>query len=264
VPAYGECAAATHLLTGLSVGAFQLRSGGALRTGASLTVGEAGGGARTSSAEQLLQQSGDPTSCAASTDAAPELGCSAPIQAFLEPLPRYAAQKGSGTMRATFSAEDASRPWELREGQAFVCKLPCTRWVTPSQTFQLRAEGGPVPETIDVTELRLHATANEVDVRTYPRDAGMFTTGIVTTALGGAGIFFGGFFALMGGLGERDGLAIAGGVTAAAGAIAIAPGVWMILESSPRTEVTPIGATPGPGGTFAGATPPRLTVGGAF
>src|SRR5690606_33011767 len=148
-----------------------------------------------------------------------------------------------------FSAEDPSRTWELRANQEFVCKLPCTRWVTPAETFQIRSDGGPVPETIDITELRSMAGgghAGDVDVRTYPRDTGLMVGGITTAALGGMAIFFGGFFALMGGVGDEPGLTTTGGVAAALGAVAIAPGVWMIVESAPRTEVTQLGG-PAPG-----------------
>jgi hypothetical protein len=172
VPDYGECAAATHVLIGLSVGAFTLRSGGSLRAGAGIMLADAGGGLSTASAEQVLRESGDPESCKLSTDESPDIGCSSPIQALLEPLPRFARERGSGTMRATFSAEDPGRTWELRSNQEFVCKLPCTRWVTPAETFQIRSDGGPVPETIDITELRGHGGAGDVDVRTYPRDTG--------------------------------------------------------------------------------------------
>lgn len=242
VPDYGECAGATHLLTGLSSGAFKLRSGGSLRGGAEVGVGELGAGASTRSSEQVLRESGDPESCKASTDDAPQLDCSAPIQAFLEPLPRFAAEKGQGTARATFSAVDASRPWELRTPQDFVCKLPCTRWIKPGDSFLVRAEGGALPETIEVAGLHRHAGASELDVRAYPRDGGLLTSGIVTTALGGVGVFFGGFFALFGAMAERDGLVVAGGVTSAIGAVAVVPGIWMIVESGARTEITEVGA----------------------
>lgn len=244
VPDYGECAGATHLLTGLSSGAFKLRSGGSLRGGAGLGVGELAAGASSESSEQVLRESGNPESCKASTDEAPELDCSAPIQAFLEPLPRFAAERGQGTSRATFSAADASRPWELRTQQEFVCKLPCTRWIKPGDAFQVRAEGGTLPETIEVEDLHRHAGAAELDVRAYPRDGGMLTSGIVTTALGGVGVFFGGFFALFGAMAERDGLVVAGGVTSAVGAVAVVPGIWMIVESGARTEITPVGFAP--------------------
>ena len=117
----------------------------------------------------------------------------------------------------------------------------CGAWNTLQE---VRAEGGTLPETIEVEDLHRHAGAAELDVRAYPRDGGMLTSGIVTTALGGVGVFFGGFFALFGAMAERDGLVVAGGVTSAVGAVAVVPGIWMIVESGARTEITPVGFAP--------------------
>ncbi len=143
VPDYGECAQATHLLTALSIGSFKLHSGGTLDGGVSAGVGAYGGGARTSSAETLLREAGDFDTCKLATDETTDIGCSSPIQAFLVPLPRFARERGSGTLRVTFAAGSSDRPWELRSNQQFVCRTPCQRWVNPSESYQLRTEGGP-------------------------------------------------------------------------------------------------------------------------
>jgi hypothetical protein len=47
----------------------------------------------------------------------------------------------------------------------------------------------------------------------------------------------GGILALAGGLDERDGLLVAGGVTAGIGVVAILPGVYLITTSGSEAEV---------------------------
>jgi hypothetical protein len=237
VPDYGDCAQATHLLTGLSIGSFKLRSGGTLSAGASLSVGENAAGTKTSSSETVLRESGDFESCKHSTDEAADMGCSAPIQAFLTPLPRFARERGAGTVKVTFASGTGDKAWELRQNQQFVCRTPCTRWVNPADSYQLKTEGGVVPETLDVPNLRAYSGAGAVEVVATPTQQGSFSTGVVLTAVGGGVIFIGGFLSLFGAMAERDGMVVGGAVTAGVGAIAIVPGVWLITSSGPRVDV---------------------------
>jgi hypothetical protein len=236
VPDYGDCAAATHLLIGVSIGSFKLHSGGTLNASASVTAGELGGGMKTQSGESLLRESGDFDSCKAATDETPEMNCSSPIQAFLAPLPRFAKERGSGTLRVTF-ASGTNDGWELRSNDRFVCRTPCTRWVNPSDSYQLRTERGPDFQTLDVPELREYVGSNELEVRAYPRSNGAFVGGIVAAGVGGGLAFMGGMLALAGGVADRSGLLWAGGITAGVGLIAVGPGVYMIVTSGSRTEV---------------------------
>jgi hypothetical protein len=236
VPDYGECAAATHLLTGISIGSFKLHSGGTLDAGATVGVGEVGGGMKTSSAESLLREAGDFDSCKQSTDETPEMNCSSPIQAFLTPLPRFAKQRGSGTLRVTFAA-GTNDAWELRSNDQFVCRTPCTRWVNPSDVYQLRTEKGPDFQTLDVPELAQYVGASELEVRAHPRSNGGFVGGIVMTGLGGGFAFIGGMLALAGAAADRSGLLLAGGITAGVGLIAVGPGVYFIVSSGANTEI---------------------------
>jgi hypothetical protein len=237
VPDYGDCAQATHLLSALSIGSFKLNSGGSLKAGATAGVGELGGGAKTASSETMLREAGDFDSCKASTDETPDLGCSSPIQAFLVPLPRFAKERGSGTLRVTFAAADSERVWELRSNQQFVCRTPCTRWVNPAEKYQLRTESGPVLETVDVPDLRSHEGSNGLEVRAHPQNKGAFVGGIVMTGLGGGFAFIGGMLALAGGASGRDGLVVAGAVTAGIGLVAVAPGVYLIASSGSNAEL---------------------------
>jgi hypothetical protein len=237
VPDYGDCAQATHLLSGLSIGSFKLNSGGTLRAGAAVGIADLGAGTKTDSSETMLREAGDFDSCRHSTDETPDLGCSSPIQAFLVPLPRFAKERGSGTLRVTFASGDAERPWELRSNQQFVCRTPCTRWVNPSEKYQLRTESGPALETVNVPDLRLYGAASGLEVRAHPRDNGAFLGGIVATGLGGGLAFMGGMLALAGGAGHREGLVTAGAITAGVGLVAVGPGVWLLVSSASHAEV---------------------------
>jgi hypothetical protein len=237
VPDYGDCAQATHLLSGLSIGSFKLNSGGNLQGGASVGVGDFGAGTKTASSETMLREAGDFESCGRSTDETPDLGCSSPIQAFLVPLPRFVTERGSGTLRVTFASGDAERPWELRSNQQFVCRTPCTRWVNPAEKYQLRTESGPALETVNVPDLRRYGGASGLEVRAHPRDNGAFLGGIVATGLGGGFAFMGGMLALAGGASGREGLVTAGAITAGVGLVAVAPGVWLLVSSGSHAEV---------------------------
>jgi hypothetical protein len=248
VPDYGDCARATHLLSAVSIGSFKLNSGGSLRGEATVGVGELGGEATSASSETMLREAGDFESCKLSTDETPEMGCSSPIQAFLVPLPRFTKQRGSGTVRVTFASGHAESVWELRSNQQFVCRTPCTRWINPAEKYQLRTEAGPVLETVDVPDLRNYGGASELEVRAHPRDSGAFVGGVVAAGVGGGLAFIGGFLAIMGSAGDRDGLVLGGAVTAGVGLLAVGPGVWLIAGSGSNAEVlaegTPTSATP--------------------
>jgi hypothetical protein len=237
VPDYGECAQATHLLTAVSIGSFKLHSGGTLEASGSVGAGLYSGGARTESSETLLREAGDFESCKQSSDEKPNLDCSSPIQAFLVPLPRFAKERGSGTLHVSFASGTAKDAWELRQNQRFVCRTPCSRWVSPEESYELRLENGPELQTLEVPNLHGYAGAGDLSVRAYPRDTGRMTGGIVAAGVGGGLAFMGGFLALAGGLAERDGLLVAGAVTAGIGLIAIGPGVYLIATSGSKAEV---------------------------
>ncbi len=261
VPDYGECAGATHLLVGISMGAFELHSGGTLSGDASVNVGLYSGGAQTSSSETLLRKAGDGESCKLSTDETPEMNCSSPIQAFLVPLPRFARERGDGTLHVTFKSGTPDRAWELRANQQFVCRTPCSRWMNPSDDYELRTETGPDFQTLEVPDLGKYSGQNDLEVLAHERNTGAFVGGIVTTGLGGGLAFIGGFLALAGGLADQSGLLVAGGVTAGIGVIAIAPGVYLLVSSGAKTEVLSDGA---PLESRRSVAPPELRLDATF
>jgi hypothetical protein len=236
VPDYGDCASATHLLIGVSIGSFKLHSGGSLSAGANVGSGDFGGGMQTRSEESLLREAGDFESCKMSTDETPEMNCSSPIQAFLAPLPRFAKERGNGSLRVTF-ASGTNEAWELRSNDQFVCRTPCTRWVNPTDFYQMRTEKGPQLQTLDVPDLNRYVGVNGLEVRAHPRSDGKFLGGIVATGLGGGLAFIGGMLALAGGVSDRSGLLVAGGITAGVGLAVVGPGVYFIATSGARTEL---------------------------
>lgn len=237
VPDYGDCAQATHLLTGVSIGSFKLHSGDSIEAGAEVMIAERGGGAKTSSSEAVLREAGTFESCQESTLEAPHIGCSSPIQAFLQPLPRFSEQRGDGTVQATFVSGNANVAWELRSDQKFVCRTPCTRWINPGETYELRSENGPELRTLQVPDLRPYVGAGNVEVVAYDKKTGAFVTGISLLGTGGGLMFMGGFLALAGGLSKSSGLAVGGAVTAGVGLVALGPGLWLTVTSGAKTEV---------------------------
>jgi hypothetical protein len=83
-----ECSRATHIVSGLSIGAFKLMAGGNATGKTSVDVGPAGvhGSAVQSSA--ILRTAGDPASCSHATKDEPNGDCRSPIQIFLTPIRR--------------------------------------------------------------------------------------------------------------------------------------------------------------------------------
>ncbi len=83
-----ECAQATHIVTGLSIGAFKLVAGGKASGQAGVVAGSAGVGGSGTQSKSLLRTAGDPTSCSKATEDAPSGECRSPIQIFLQPIHR--------------------------------------------------------------------------------------------------------------------------------------------------------------------------------
>jgi hypothetical protein len=151
IPTDGGCAGATHVISGLSVGAFKLLAGGAASAKGSASYMGAGGGGSSKSEEVLVREAGDPKACADTTDEKPNGACQSPIQIFLWPLPKKAEDKvvdanspeappPPGAIRANFIQPAADQHWRLMKGSAVVCELPCTRWVPPNHGYSLQLD----------------------------------------------------------------------------------------------------------------------------
>lgn len=152
LPSDGSCANVTHVVTAISVGAFQMMSGGAAggEIGASSIVG--GGGARTRREESLVRSSGDAERCRDATDNAPNMDCGSPIQLFLTPVrstteassrsaevaERRARERG---VLMSLPASDPDERWALHDADGNrLCELPCERWIAPRSGYYLERD----------------------------------------------------------------------------------------------------------------------------
>jgi hypothetical protein len=136
VPRDGDCAGATHVLGGLTLGAFALKSGGArsIKGGIGISGGPSVGGGDARS-EATLKTAGDAQKCGDASADAPSPFCASPLQMFLWKLP--SSPTGSPGMPAAaadsveveFVPYEGSQKWNVISGGQLLCTAPCTRWV---------------------------------------------------------------------------------------------------------------------------------------
>jgi hypothetical protein len=239
----GDCARATHLLGGLTVGAFSLNAGGELSGGASADVvrlGEAGGKASRSS--EQLRSAGDPDSCRLGSEYEPHFNCRSPIQAFLWRIPgRGRAEGPAGTIRVDLVSGNAGARWDVYYDDEVVCTTPCSKWLDPAHPilFRTRDEGryGRGADRVRVPDLMPFASTGMVQVQAHPTSDGKLATGIVFTSFGGMAAITG---IALAGVGcsdaDRAGMCKAGAITGLVGAVVTAGSIMMILDSLPRAE----------------------------
>ena len=147
------CHQATHYVSAISVGAFQLLAGTDDAGRGGVSVGSAGAGVRSSRKEVVLREAGIRESCAESTDQAPHVQCGSPIQLFLQPLPDRGpaapvpASSPADVNRAAAiqirfpKPDDEDEIWTLRApGGKVLCTLPCEEWVGPVSGNYLQRE----------------------------------------------------------------------------------------------------------------------------
>jgi hypothetical protein len=160
------CQAATHYVSAISVGAFQLLSGADVSGAGGVQVAGAGAGTRASRREVVLREAGSREACAETTDEAAPSQCASPIQLFLTALPAAAgktpATRGDeadlAAVQISFpSPEDEAEVWTLRApGGRVICTLPCDAPVGPVSGKYLQREprngyGGfvlPLPQAL--------------------------------------------------------------------------------------------------------------------
>ncbi|HSM91801.1 MAG TPA: hypothetical protein VLT47_02880 [Anaeromyxobacteraceae bacterium] len=254
VPSTPECARATHVLGGLTLGAFSLESGRALSGGVSadvLKLGEAGGKSRRSA--ELVRSAGDPDSCAKGSEQEPHFNCRSPIQAFLWRIPGRGGQSEgpAGTIKVDLISSNAAARWDVYYDDEVVCTTPCSRWLNPAHPllFRTRDEGyyGRGADRVRVPDLMPFAGTGMVQVAAHPTSQGKLATGIVFTTFGGMAAVTG--IALTGvgcsNTAEHAGMCKAGGVTLAVGGLVTAGSILMILDALPKAEFRLPGGTVG-------------------
>ncbi|MEI7894374.1 MAG: hypothetical protein WCI05_14865 [Myxococcales bacterium] len=126
-------------MSAISVGAFKLFGGGSTKQGAGIVVGSLDIGGETARSETMLREAGKVEGCNSTSDAEEQW-----------------ADKG---VQVALEAPEDTVSWSLHDKQgAFVCKLPCSRWLGPSSEYFVRRnevkasgfEDIPVPAGFDV------------------------------------------------------------------------------------------------------------------
>jgi hypothetical protein len=191
----GHCERATHVISGLTVGAFQFYAGRGLSAGAAVELGNAGGGASTSRERSLLSSDGDLTACtaAAASDPSPPGQCAALLR--LEVLPIVAAPAAvppASTTTNVVASELADSPPPLARGTV---------------NDIIRNDPGLY--------------------KRYRRARSLVTAGAVMIPVGGVGLITGAVIVTQGGPGEAATAAIFGlfGATAIIGVALLAAGL---------------------------------------
>ena len=182
VPREGPCAQATHIVSGLSLGAFALKGGGKREGSAGVNVtaiGEAK--AKREQSADLLRSAGDFDSCAASTAESPHANCASPIQAFLAPLPGRTEEEGPpGTVKVDFVSGDAASRWDVYADDVVICTTPCARYVNAERPVMLRAREEAFmgsPDKVRVTNLLAHG-GGHLQLQAHGTARGQLATGI--------------------------------------------------------------------------------------
>jgi hypothetical protein len=244
IPAEGPCAQATHIVSGLSLGAFALKAGGTRNAGATIGVSSIGeAGIKNERSASLLRSAGDFDSCAASTVEGPSPNCASPIQAFLLPIPGRTEEEGPpGTAKVDFvSANPASR-WDVYADDRVICTTPCTQWVNTERPVMLRAREEAfmaAPDKVSVPNLLAHG-GGHLQLQAHPTARGKLAAGITFTTFTGMAVITGVALTSIGCFADKgDGLCTGGVITLAVGAPLLAGSIWMILDSMPKAEVLP-------------------------
>jgi hypothetical protein len=112
----GSCDGATHVISGLTVGAFEFFAGAAAEVGGGVNVLGAGAGAKSRYSKETLTQDGDLKACEAASKDAPPADCAALLRVEVAPLTgRKEAEKAA---MATASCADGPFPKLTKEQKA--------------------------------------------------------------------------------------------------------------------------------------------------
>lgn len=264
-----ECARATHLVEGVSLGAFVTQATQRSLAGANASTSSVGLGGQQEQRENVVRTAGDKSACLESNAEAPAPNCASPIQVFLLPIPGRTETAGPpGTVRVDFVSSEPSVRWDVFVNDEATCTTPCAHWVDPARPLELRTrEQGVVGMAgmaggFDKVKLqRLETGQMPAQVIATPTSGGQFVTGITFTALGGMALITGAVLTPIGCSADegerRAGLCTSGLITASAGALVAGGAIWMIVDSLATVRVQPFfdhagGQLSLRGGSFAG------------
>jgi hypothetical protein len=156
----GDCAGATHFISGVQVGAFELVAGAAAEIGAGVEAANvAGAGAKSTASREVLGQDGDADACTSSgsDDARPPANCGALVRIELLALAEPVAAKTTGIP----NREQRETPEQktLSAAREPVVETPdpdrelCDRYCRRGVECDARAQGRVVPEGKQVDKL---------------------------------------------------------------------------------------------------------------
>lgn len=258
VPAYGECARATHVVGALAVGAFALDGKNTGTASADLALSKASLGGKAERSAGVIRSAGDWKTCDDGTEDGPAPNCRSPIEVFLWPIPGRAPEEGpAGTVRVDLLSATANGRWDVYYDDQVICTTPCTRYLDPARPIFLRArEDGPGgADKIRLRDLLDTAGDGAVQVHAHPTSNAKLATGITFTAFGGMAVLTGISLTAVGcsgGVFGSSGMCTGGGTTLAIGSLVTAGAIWLITDSLPRADVVPGGTpSPSPGRGFA-------------
>lgn len=132
-----DCSKATHVVSALTIGAFDFSAGAGSTVGGGVNVGGAGGGASSSASKELLNSDGQRGACdaAKTTDKAPPESCGAILR--LEVVPLGEAKRDVGPVGAPPPGAVAGTPAALGAGGEVEISVPEKEF-----SFQATVEAG--------------------------------------------------------------------------------------------------------------------------
>lgn len=261
----GSCADATHVLSGLAIGAFELKTGGTSKaTVEAKALGGSAGGARNTTG-QVIRRAGDADQCSAATNELPEPRCASPVQMFLLPLAATDRTGSPGTTGAGTgmspggaappAARDPNAPlpleirsddpdvtWNVMIDGKHACKTPCSQSVAPTSVIQLREDRMFLSRKAKVTYNNLREWSSTPGVRIEANGSPFWSLpGLVR---------LGGLFYTLVGVGmaipcftasdeDSDLYCTATGLTLAVGIPLFAVGTW-VMDSKGSVETSPM------------------------
>jgi hypothetical protein len=163
-------------------------------------------------------------------------------------MPAPPAGAPANVVGVHFDSDRDGRQWQVLAGTQQPCLTPCSLWVDPSQTVNLRSSAGD-GLFIDTLDFELQGARHAVVV-VEGRHQGEQVNGIVFTALGGTGLLTGITLSAVGcaDVQRRGGLCTAGLITAGITSLLTAVSIWMIIDSAPKAHFFPVFKTTPPGG----------------
>lgn len=186
----GRCAEATHVITGLTVGAFTFYSGKAAEVGGGVTVGNVGVGASSSTDQEILKSDGNGEACAMASSedlTAPE-GCGALLRVEVVPIDRIFGSAVSSTSSGGSSSTVSDTPPKpvdpALERKIRNAKLALTSGYLSASAGVVAAAVGLALYRQNRTELEAEQGATEVSPDRQSNISGA-RTGLIVAAVGG-------------------------------------------------------------------------------